>query len=59
MAQLENGAIRIYLDVNYGFDNLQLLGLAVADMNIKSNDSAATKLPGIRPFPSRESGISL
>jgi len=62
MAQLENGASRIYLGAHYGFDNLQgqLLGLAVADMNIKSNDPAATKLTvRIRPFPSRESGISL
>ena len=59
-AQLENGASRIYLGVHYGFDNLQgqLLGLAGADMNIKSNDPAATKLTvRIRPFPSRESGI--
>ncbi|SFW37364.1 vanadium-dependent haloperoxidase [Nitrosovibrio sp. Nv17] len=45
-AQLENGASRLYLGVHYGFDNLQgqLLGLAVADTIIDSDDPAAAGL---------------
>lgn len=45
-AQLENGASRLYLGVHFGFDNLQgqLLGLAVANTIINSDDPAAADL---------------
>lgn len=44
--QLENGASRLYLGVHFGFDNLQgqLLGLAVANAIINSDDPAAANL---------------
>jgi hypothetical protein len=44
--QLETGASRLYLGVHYGHDNLQgqLIGLAVADAVLRSNDPAAKGL---------------
>jgi hypothetical protein len=45
-AQFENGASRLYLGVHFGFDNLQgqLLGVAVANTVVHSNDPAAAGL---------------
>ncbi|NJD08834.1 MAG: vanadium-dependent haloperoxidase [Methylococcaceae bacterium] len=52
-AQVENGASRLYLGVHFGFDNLQgqLLGLAVADALIESDDPAAEALHIVRDAP--------
>lgn len=52
-AQLENGASRLYLGVHFGFDNYQgqLLGLAVADTIIESDDPAAKDLHKVSDAP--------
>jgi len=48
--QLENGASRLYLGVHYGTDNYQgqVLGLAVADAILHSDDPAASGLKPLR-----------